>query len=175
MSVAAAAGLAACGDGDDEDGQATTDEASEGDIAVLGALLDLEHLAVAVYTAGVRLLTGPAGELGALLRDQEAEHAAGLEQAIRDLGGRPVRARSEREYARMFRDLRDAGDVLRFALDLESTAAAAYIDALPKLQSAELRGTAAAILTSEAEHISVLREELGREPITSAFVDGGAA
>ena len=46
--------------------------------------------------------------------------------------------------------------MLRFAVDLENTAVEAYLDAIPRLSSADLRQTAAAIVSNEAEHISVL-------------------
>lgn len=165
-----AAALAACGGGGDDDAAS-----GEGDVAVLNALLDLEHLAVAAYGEGARLLGGAARSTGALLRDQEREHADGLAQVIRDLGGRPGRPKPARRYAPMFRGLRTESDVLRFAVDLENTAVAAYLDAVPKLTTPELRGTAAAILTSEAEHLALLRVALGEEPAPSAFVTGEAA
>ena len=167
--------LAACGDDDDDDdGQAATTDTGggEGDIAVLNSALELEHLAVAAYTAGAGLLEGDVREVGTLFRDQEQEHADGLAQAIRELGGTPNEPKPEREYAPMFEGLRNQEDVLRFAVDLENTAVAAYIDALPKLTSGELRGTAAAIVTNEAEHISVLLGALGEDQVPDAFVTG---
>lgn len=165
--------LAACGDDDEDDAARTTDTGGgEGDIAVLNSALDLEHLAVAAYTAGAGLLEGDVREVGALFRDQEQEHADGLAQAIRDLGGTPSEPKPEREYAPMFEGLESQEDVLRFAVDLENTAVAAYIDALPKLTSGELRGTAAAIVTNEAEHISVLLGALGEDQVPDAFVTG---
>jgi rubrerythrin len=132
-------------------------------------------LAVAAYGAGAPLLRGETREVGALFRDQEQEHADGLAQAIRDLGGTPNRPKPAREYAPMFGDLRNQEDVLRFAVDLENTAVAAYIDALPKLTSPELRATAAAIVTNEAEHLSVLLGALGEPQVPDAFVTGEAA
>ena len=62
--------------------------------------------------------------------------------------------------------------MLRFAVDLENTAIAAYIDALPKLSDGDLRATAASIITNEAEHLSLLLDALGRDPTPSAFVTG---
>lgn len=166
--------LAACGNGGDagaaRSGTGTGSE--EADVAVLNSALDLENLAVAAYTAGAALLEGDAKVMGARFRDQEQEHADGLAQAIRDLGGTPNKPRHAEEYAPMFKDLKSQRDVLRFAVDLENTAVAAYIDALPKLSSGELRGTAAAIVTTEAEHVSVLRGALGQDPLAAALVTG---
>lgn len=65
--------------------------------------------------------------------------------------------------------------MLRFALDLENTAIAAYIDALPKLSQGDLRATAAGIIANEAEHVTVLLDALGRDPLPAAFVTGKAS
>ena len=172
---APAALLAACGD-DDEDDAGTTDTGrNESDVAVLNSALDLEHLAVAAYTAGARLLKGDVLEAGEQLLEHEREHVAGLMQAIRDLGGTPNEAKPESEYAPMFAGLASQDDVLRFALDLENTAVAAYIDALPKLSSFGLRQTAVAIVSNEAEHASVLLGLLGEPQVPDAFVTGEQA
>jgi hypothetical protein len=41
------------------------------------------------------------------------------------------------------------------------------------LSSQNLRATFASILTVEAEHLAVLREEAGQEPVPDAFVGRG--
>lgn len=46
---------------------------------------------------------------------------------------------------------------------------------MPKLSDGRLRGTAAAILTNEAEHVSVLLGAMGRPPVPAAFVTGRTA
>ena len=75
----------------------------------------------------------------------------------------------------MFAGLRDQEDVLRFALDLSNTAVAAYSAALPTLRSPSLRQTAVAIMSTEAQHISVLLGLLGEPQVPDAFVTGGEA
>ena len=55
---------------------------------------------------------------------------------------------------------------------IENRAIAAYLDALPKLSSPDLRATVASIVTTEAEHASVLLGALGRPQVPSAFVVG---
>ena len=64
--------------------------------------------------------------------------------------------------------------MLRFAIGLEEVAIAAYVDAVPRLSSPDLRATVSQIATNEAEHLSVLRQALGREPAPQAFVTGDA-
>jgi len=67
---------------------------------------------------------------------------------------------------------RTAAGALALAVHLENRAIAAYLDALPRLTSPDLRGTAASMLTSDAEHLVVLRRELGEDPVPSAFAGG---
>jgi hypothetical protein len=129
-------------------------------------------MAAAAYRSGARRLRGAERGLADLLGEHEREHARRLAGAIEDLGGTPNRPRPAAEYAEGFPDLRDREAVLRFALDVENTAVAAYIDSLPKLFSANLRAEAAAIVTSEAQHLTVLREALGEETVPGAFVTG---
>lgn len=167
--------LAACGGGgDDRAGGAgsTATGAGVSDVAILNSALDLENTAVAAYTAGAALLEGELLEVGRRLLEHEREHAGALAQAIRDLGGTPNEPKAREEYAQMFGDLRDREHVLRFAVDLENTAVAAYIDAVPKLSSGELRQTAAAIASSEAEHMSLLLGALDEPMVPDAFVTG---
>lgn len=146
------------------------DESDQADVEILNGVLDLELMAVAAYKAGAGRLRGSLLESAKTLLEQEQAHADGLTAAIKDAGGRPNRAKSSYDFPQ----LRTQRDVLRFAVDLENTAVAAYLDALPKLTTPELRGTAAAVLTSEAEHLALLRAALGLEPAPSAFVTGEA-
>lgn len=164
--------LAACG-GDDSPkgagaGAAAPKSGDEADVGILNSALDLEFTAVAAYKAGAKLLKGAVLDTGQKFLEHEQEHADGLQRAIKDLGGRPNRAKSSYDFPA----LASQDDVLRFAVDLENTAVAAYIDALPKLSAGELRGTAASIVTNEAEHIAVLRDALGSDPVPEAFVVG---
>lgn len=177
MSGVSAAGgsaafLAACGS-DDPTSRVPTgpDESDQADVEVLNGALDLELMAIAAYKEVAALLKGDALEIGKTFLAQEQEHADGLSAAIKDAGGTPNRAKSS--YG--FRTLRSQNDALRFAVELENTAIAAYIDALPKLTQGDLRATAAAIVTTEAEHVAVLLDALGRDPMAGAFVTGKAA
>ena len=163
--------LAACGD----DTKSTTpqgpDESDEADVEILNSALDLEFMAVAAYKAGAAKLKGDVLQAGKLFLEQEQEHADGLAAAIKEAGGRPNRAKTRYEFP----ELRSQDDVLKFAIDLENTAIAAYIDALPKLGKGDLRATAAAIISNEAEHVSVLLGALGEQQVPGAFVVGKAA
>jgi len=163
--------LAACG-GDDTDTPATgPDESDAADVEILNSALDLELMAVAAYKAGAMLLTGEVLAVGRQFLEHEQEHADGLATAIKDAGGRPNRSKPSYDFPQ----LKSQTDVLRFAVDLENTAIAAYIDALPKLGKGDLRATASAIVANEAEHVAVLLGALGEQQVPDAFVVGKAA
>jgi rubrerythrin len=147
------------------------DESDEADVEILNSALDLELMAVAAYKAGAGRLKGELLQVAKLFLEHEQEHADGLAAAIKDADGVHNRAKSSYD----FQVLRTQADALRFAVDLENTAIAAYIDALPKLSQDDLRATAASIITNEAEHLSVLLDALGRDPVPAAFVTGQAA
>ena len=162
-----AALLAACGGGS---GKSQSKAATETDIAVLNSAIDLENTAIAAYTAGAPLLKGELLKLGREFLGQEKEHADALSTAVTHLGGHPSRPKAAYDFPRV----RTQRDVLLLANMIEHQAIAAYLDALPKLSSPDLRATAAAIVTTEAEHVSVLLGALGRPPVPTAFVTGTA-
>ncbi|MGH2839308.1 MAG: ferritin-like domain-containing protein [Solirubrobacteraceae bacterium] len=160
--------LAACGDDDKTGVDDNAVERNQVDVEILNGALDLELMAVAAYKEGAGLLGGDALQIVKDFLEQEQAHADALASAIRDAKGEPNKAKSSYDFP----ELRSQRDVLTFAVVLENTAVAAYIDALPKLTKGDLRGTAAAILTNEAEHIAVLRDALGLPPVPEAFVTG---
>jgi bacterioferritin (cytochrome b1) len=163
--VAGASGFAAgCGD---DDG-ATPRKTGLADVDVLNNLLDLEYTAVAAYRTGLPLLRGRMEALGRQFLDQERDHAAALVRAIEDLGGTPHKPRSRYAHPR----LPDQEAFLEFVNNFENVVVAGYIDALPKLSHPQLRATAAGILTTEAEHISVLLTALRQPRVPEAFVAG---
>ena len=155
-----AAFVAGCGGGGKKEPAA--------DVAILNSAIDLENMAIAAYTAGTPLLTGEVRTLARQFLGHEKEHANDLSQTVLDAGGRPNKPKPRYEFQKF------AGpqDVLRFLAMIENVAIAAYIDALPKLSSADLRATAASIVTDEAEHLSVALGALGEPQVPSAFVVG---
>ncbi len=168
--------LAACGGNgggstSTSGGGQSTGKSGSGDVAILNSALDLEHMAVAAYTAGAPLLKGATLKAAKQILMQEQEHAQGLMQAIKQMGGTPNKAKPASAYN--FPKLSNAMGVLKFANNIENTAIAAYIDAIPKLSDPKLRQTAAAITTDEAEHVTFLLQGLGMKPgFPDAFVTG---
>jgi rubrerythrin len=144
----------------------------ESDAAILGALLDQEYGSIAAYTLLATKLHGSALASAQRFAGHERRHADALARAIGHLGASPAPPRPQAEYAAGFPKLRAARDALSLALDVETTAVAAYADALGKLATDSVRVTAAAILTTESEHAAVALGALGRPQVPEAFVTG---
>ena len=105
-------------------------------------------------TAGSSGLLGPRlEEVARRFRDQEQEHADALIAALRQLGGRPPPPPRPSQVAGL-ESLRTREQVLSFAVGLELKAVAAYYEA------------------QQGQHLVVLRQALGRDPLPSAFVTG---
>jgi bacterioferritin (cytochrome b1) len=136
------------------------------DIAIMNRALDLEHYAIAAYTAGIPLLTGRSRAAATRFLGQELSHASKLHDTIKGAGGKPNAPRAS--Y-----DLGSPGseaDVLEMLRRTEASLVAAYLAAVPELMPGWLRAVAAGILANEAQHISVLRAAQGQRAVPSAFV-----
>ena len=141
--------------------------AASGDRQIVTAAIDLEQHAAAVYDAAAGDAEVPAAlrRLARHLRDQEREHADGLARALRGLGGRRPAPPAQPSAP-------PAGPGFGpFALELENRLLAAYYDAMPRLRPG-LRQPLGSIMASEGQHLVVLRQALGRNPLPNAFENG---
>jgi rubrerythrin len=173
VAAGAAAVLSSCGGGSKSDSVATVSTAqADSDVAILGALLDQENSSIAAYSLLTSKLRGPALASARRFLGHERRHAAVLNAAIRALGSAPEAPRPRQEYESGFPRLRTARDALSFALDVETTAIAAYSDAIGKIATDGARATAGTILVVESEHAAVALGELGRPQVPAAFVNG---
>jgi rubrerythrin len=161
--------LASCGGGDPP--PSTGPRPGPG-AALLGSLLALEHAVVAAYAACEQVLSGGSLRNTRSIAEQEREHVTRLEAMIRDLGGHPPPGRSAEEYARTFPRLREPGDALAFAEDLEQRQVRAYLEALAELPDLELRTKAADIGADEGAHLAAVRVLQGLPPAQGPFVTG---
>jgi hypothetical protein len=134
------------------------------DVDILDRLLRLERRLEAAYEAARR--RGLLDEkLATSLRDQEREHARGLEMTLAARGDRPSEgpmADSPSPSA-----LRSRAAFVRHALDLEARAVRSYVDAEASLRDTRLLHPLGAILTSEAQHQVALRAVVG-EPLLAS-------
>ena len=141
--------------------------AARGDRQIVAAAIDLEQQAAVTYdfAARSRKLAPELRQLARHLRDQEREHADGLAQALRGLGGRRPPTPAEPVPRPPARDFGP------FAIELENRLISAYYHAMPRL-SPGLRQPLASIMACEAQHLVVLRQALGRDPLPQAFETG---
>ena len=167
--AAAALVLASCGGGDPPPSPGPRPGSGA---PLLGSLLALEHAAVAAYAACEDVLRGGVRRNTRAIAEQEREHVARLQALIRDLGGDPPSGRSAEEYARTFPRLREPGDALAFAEDLEQRQVRAYLEALTELPDLELRSAAASIGADEGAQLAAVRVLQGLPAAQSPFVTG---
>lgn len=108
-------------------------------------------------------LYGRAGFAAAELFGEHCrEHVRGLELALRNRGGRPKGGGTAPSGAA------DAAAALR----LETEAVAACYRATGEVRDGRLLPAFAAIMASHGQHLVVLREALGRDPIPTALETG---
>src|ERR687898_528568 len=167
--AAAALILASCGGGNPPP---PTGPRPGSGAALLGSLLALEHAVVAAYAACAEVLSGDVLRNTRAIAQQEREHVTRLQGLIRDLGGDPPSGRSSEEYARTFPRLREPGDALAFAEDLEQRQVRGYLEALAELPDLSLRNTAAEIGADEGAQLAAVRVLHGLHAAQGPFVTG---
>ncbi len=149
LLAAPAALLSACG------AEPAAPKPSDAD--VVARLLTVESAEESFYTVALKRAPNP---LFRRLRAQERAHHAALADAYRSLTGRlPPDAGSS---------VHQGG--LAVALGSEQRSYTAHLEALPQLRDGGLRRLVASIAAAEAEHVAVLRGELGRPQAPQAFV-----
>jgi len=150
--------------------------APQNDAGILASAIRLENTAVAAYAAALKsgVLTPQFRRTAALFGRQEAEHAAALTAALKSLGGTPP-AGTDAKLLAPLKSARSQQQVAQFAIELETMAVAAYYDASKKLRQARLLQTSAQIMSNEGQHLVVLRQTLGKNPVPQAFANGTAS
>jgi bacterioferritin (cytochrome b1) len=161
--------LAACGGSHHVGAQTTTiPPVHSPDVELLNHLLDLEHIGIAAYTAGIPLLS-PSGRMaGQRFLIQELSHAGELAGLVGEAGGLPNKSKPSYDLGHP----RTGADVLKLLHEIERSQISAYLQAIPKLAMPPTRAALAAVLANDAQHIAVLRSELGRQAVPSALVNG---
>lgn len=147
--------------------------AADTDAAIVSAAVRLENTAVAAYAAAARngAVTPAFRRTATLFGRQEAEHAAALTAALKTLGAAPPTGTDAKLLAPVQR-ARSQAQVAQAAIELETMAVAAYHDAAKRLRGARLLQTAVQIMANEGQHLVVLRQALGRDPVPHAFETG---
>jgi Ferritin-like domain len=138
------------------------------DVGLLNALIDLEHLAIWAYAAGIPLLSKDQAPPAKQFLAQEITHANELGGLIREAGAKP----HEPLPAYHVEHPRTAEDVLRLLHRIESDQLAAYVTTIPRLQHGPVRAAALALFANDAQHVAILRLLLGLEPVPAGLVTG---
>lgn len=119
------------------------------DLRILAAALTVERTQVALYEAGAQLSDAP---IVKTILEHERAHAAAIEEAIRDLGGKPAAQQAIARYS-----LKRGFDAWRQdTINREEQWSAGYAAVIPKLANPRLRSTFGALMTAEAEHAVAL-------------------
>lgn len=137
-------------------------QAGRSDVELLESLLAHEQRLAAAYEAALRR-DAIEPRLGDTLLSHEREHLRGVEQALAGAGRRAPRAGVPSPG--LGAALGARGAFARFALDLESSAVAAYLEALPRLRNAGLRRPLGSIMVCAGTHQVALRESIGEPPL----------
>jgi len=152
--------------------------ASNGDRAVLGRLIVVERSAAVAYeqAAGAPSLSSRERAVARDFGAQEREHVAVLGRALEGIGGRPPSGdpapADVRVGAKALAEVRERADVLGFLLGFELETVRLYYEAHQRLGRGALLRTTGAIMGNEGQHLAVLRQALGRDPIPTAFETG---
>ncbi len=144
------------------------------DVEILNSSLGGEYFGIAAYDAaiGSGLLEDGVGAVAAKFQGDHREHAQRIQEAIVDLGGQPIPAKTWEEYAGEYPPppLNSQADVLRYAASLEQSGASASVASVAQFSSPELGRLAASIAGVEAMHWSALLGALGENPVPVSFI-----
>jgi Ferritin-like domain len=132
------------------------------DVALLNHALDLEHQAIAVYTAGIPLLSGKAHAAAKHFLNQELDHAGELAGLIKQAGGKGDKPPVSYDFGHP----RSAADILSLLHRVEREQIAAYLQITPSLSPGPVRAAVSTVLANDAQHLAVVRASLGLESTT---------
>jgi len=147
----------------------------ETDAQILEAAIGLEQTAVFAYTAAAASGKLDRGSTAAAkhFAKQEQEHADGLTTALQALNGTPPPKPTRPDQVKgLAQAATSAAGIVKFAIELETMAVAAYYDAQQKLRDAKLLQTGASIMANEGQHLVVLRTVAKQNPVPYAFETG---
>jgi len=172
LSTSGAAGasllVAGCGGGSVQKLSQLPGSVRAADADLLNGVLDVEHLVVTAYTAAVPLLSHHNERAAQHFLDQESSHLNDLAKLIRSAGGSPHGERPRYDLG----NPRSETELLELLRRVEGQAVSTYLETIPRLVSGEARQTAISILAVEAQHLSIIRRNLGLRPVPSALVAG---
>jgi hypothetical protein len=136
------------------------------DASIFNSLIDAEYVIAAAYIAGIPLLSDHNLRAAKHFLAQEVAHIAELQNLVSVAHGVPHGPRASYDLGHP----RNQTQVLELIHSGEEMTVRAYLDALPRLSPGPPRAAAASILANEAQHVSIIRRNLGLDPVPDAVV-----
>lgn len=144
------------------------------DRSIIEGAVGLEQSFVVVYeTAVKRKLLGPLTPIAELFARQEQQHVDALSKALQGLGGAVPKPPNENDIAGLTK-VTTKQQMLNFVIEIENMAVAAYVHAAKTVQDTKLLSTIVEIVPNEGQHLSVLKQALGADPVPTAMPSGSA-
>jgi len=145
------------------------------DVNILNVALGLEHEGIAAYQLGAesKLLQPKILKVAVKFQDDHKVHRDLLIDAIKKLGGAPVAAKTQAEYATSLKaaSLKSQKDVLTLAARLELGAVNAYLGVIPSFADRALAKVSGRLAADETLHWTTLASVLGM-PLPKAMFFG---
>lgn len=136
------------------------------DAALLNRALAVEQHSIHAYEAVAPLLAGVARAAASQFLADELLHAGELRKLLKGLHAAAHSASANYNLGHPHGERQ----LLALLHGLEQLQISAYLHAIPRLSSGELRQTLAAIMANDAQHVTVLRSELGMPDLTAPFL-----
>jgi hypothetical protein len=136
------------------------------DAAIFNSLINAEYAVAAAYIAGIPLLSDHNLRAAKHFLVQEVAHITQLSNLVNVAHGVPHGPRPSYDLGHP----RNQTQVLELIHRTEEMTVRVYLDAIPKLSPGPPRAAAASILANEAQHISIIRRNLGLDPVPDAVV-----
>lgn len=160
--------LAACGGGSKHQPGLVPPKVSGGDAAIINELLAVEYYAATAYIAGAPRLSGHNLRLAKRFLNQELSHIDELTNLARAAHVTPTGEGGGYNLGHP----RTATDLLELFHRVEQLTIRAYLSAIPRLSEGAVRAVAVSILANEAQHVSIVRRNLGLTAVPAAVVTG---
>lgn len=175
VAAAGAVVLAGCGDSagsaktDSTAGQTGTspNNTSPRDVELLAAALELERRTVNAYVACVPLLSKANAQAATVWLSAELQHTGELIGLIHQAGGKPQPRANSYEIGPL---PSNQAQTMALLASLEQLQISYYLRIIPQLQLATARASVGSILSSDAQHIALLRAAQGKPAVPSAFL-----
>ena len=143
-------------------------KANQSDMSILNGLLEVEYLSAYAYTAATPLLDRAQSRTTRQFLHLELAHITVLHTLIDNAGGKPVAQRSTYPLGHA----QGARELFSVLHRIEQESFRRYLAAVPRLSHGGVRGIAAAIMGNEGQQLTVLRQNLGLDPVPTAIATG---